>query len=203
MAFMLSMTEACVKSQKKAGKSKKRKKCDYDSSDSSNSEYETGYGDTEFSVDKRLKIDEPLGTIYSSHKPRPIKVADTALSHTTKADEIAIKTAKTSKVTAVVTVTSIFGNIGCKLWSANLRNEKPSCQKAERANFPEENTRRSRSLSQKSRKGRIPKKLASKLKKLELNCTNLKLNSKKRHAQIAPKRLIQALALGYMSKIRQ
>jgi hypothetical protein len=36
-----------------------------------------------------------------------------------------------------------------------------------------------RSLSQKSRKGRIPKKLASKSKKLELNCTNLMLNSKK------------------------
>ena len=29
------------------------------------------------------------------------------------------------------------------------------------------------------RKGRIPKKLAPKLKKLELNCTNLMLNSKK------------------------
>jgi hypothetical protein len=27
------------------------------------------------SVDKRLKIDEPLGTIYLSHKPHPIKVA--------------------------------------------------------------------------------------------------------------------------------
>jgi hypothetical protein len=38
MAFMQSMFEAYVKSQKKAGKSKKRKKCDYDSSDSSNSE---------------------------------------------------------------------------------------------------------------------------------------------------------------------
>ncbi len=38
MAFMQSMFEAYVKSQKKAGKSKKHKKCDYDSSDSSNSE---------------------------------------------------------------------------------------------------------------------------------------------------------------------
>jgi hypothetical protein len=38
MAFMQSMFEAHVKSQKKAGKSKKHKKCDYDSSDSSNSE---------------------------------------------------------------------------------------------------------------------------------------------------------------------
>jgi hypothetical protein len=65
------------------------------------------------------------------------------------------------------------------LRSANLRNKKPSHQKAERANFPEENTRGSRNLSQKSRKGQIPKKLASKLIKLELNCTNLMLSSKK------------------------
>ncbi len=38
MAFMQSMFEAYVKSQKKAGKSKKRKKRDYNSSDSSYSE---------------------------------------------------------------------------------------------------------------------------------------------------------------------
>ncbi len=43
-----------------------------------------------------------------SHKPHPIKVVDTALSETTKADEITSKTAKTGKVTAVVTVMSIF-----------------------------------------------------------------------------------------------
>jgi hypothetical protein len=38
MAFMQSMFEAYVKIQKKAGKSMKRKKLNYDSSDSSNSE---------------------------------------------------------------------------------------------------------------------------------------------------------------------
>jgi hypothetical protein len=38
VAFMQSMFKAYVKIQKKAGKSKKRKKCDYDSSDSSDSE---------------------------------------------------------------------------------------------------------------------------------------------------------------------
>jgi hypothetical protein len=59
-------------------------------------------------VDKHLKIDEPLGTIYSSHKPCLIKVVNTALSETTKDDEIANKTAKTGKVTAVVVVISIF-----------------------------------------------------------------------------------------------
>ncbi len=63
--------------------------------------------------------------------------------------------------------------------SANIGNERPSHQKTERANFWEENTHGSRSLSQKSRKGQIPKKLAFELKKLELNCTNLMLNSKK------------------------
>jgi hypothetical protein len=48
----------------------------------------------------------------------------------------------------------------------------------ERADFPVENSHGPRSLSQKSRKGRIPKKLAPKSKKLELNRTNLMLNSK-------------------------
>ncbi len=115
-----------------------------------------------------------------SHKPRPIRVVDTALSETTKADEIVSKTAKTGKVTAVVAVMSIFKKKRCELRSANLRNERPSCQKAERADFLEKNTRRSRSLSQKSRKGRIPKKL-----KLELNCTNLMLNSKNTRSDCA------------------
>jgi hypothetical protein len=44
------------------------------------------------------------------------------------------------------------------------------------------------------RKGWLPKKLASNSKKLELNSTNLEIKSK-RHALIAPKSLIQALAL--------
>jgi hypothetical protein len=95
---------------------------------------------------------------------------------------------------------SIFKKKRCELRSANLGNERPSCQKVERANFPDKNTHGSRSLPQKLRKDRIPKKLASKSKKLELNCTNL---IAKIHAQIVPKRLIQALALDYMSKIRQ
>jgi hypothetical protein len=43
-----------------------------------------------------------------SHNPRPIKVVNTALSETTKADEIVSETAKTGKVTAEVAVMSIF-----------------------------------------------------------------------------------------------
>jgi hypothetical protein len=65
-------------------------------------------------------------------------------------------------VTAVVEAMSIFSKKRCKLLSTNLGNGKPSHQKTERANFLEENTRKSRSLSQKLRKGQIPKKLASK-----------------------------------------
>jgi hypothetical protein len=65
MAFMQSMFEAYVKSQKKAGKSKKCKKHDYDSSDSSDSELETGYGNTELYVDKHLKIDKPFNSSTS------------------------------------------------------------------------------------------------------------------------------------------
>ncbi len=42
-----------------------------------------------------------------------------------------------------------------------------------------------RNLSQKSRKGRIPKKLASKSKKLELNCINFMLNSKNTRSDCA------------------
>ncbi len=110
---------------------------------------------------------------------------DTALSETMKADEIASKTAKTGKVTAVVTVMSILKRKRCKLQSTSLRNERPSHQKAERANFPEENTRGLRSLFQKLRKGWKPKKLAPKLKKLELNCTDSMLNSKNSRSDCA------------------
>jgi hypothetical protein len=119
-----------------------------------------------------LKLDLPKGNIYSSTKPCPIKVDDTAPSETMRANEIAIETAKTGKVAVVVSVMCSFSGKRCKLRrSANRRNEKPSCQKAENANFLEENSRRLRNLSQKMRKDHITKKLASKLKKLELNCT--------------------------------
>jgi hypothetical protein len=55
----------------------------------------------------------------------------------------------------------------------------PSCQKAESADFPKENSRGPRNLSPKRGKGRSLKYLASTLKKLELNSTNLVLKSKK------------------------
>jgi hypothetical protein len=74
---------------------------------------------------------------------------------------------------------SIFSKNRCDLRNANPGDEKPSCQKAEGANFLEEISLVPRNLFQKMRKGQLPKKLASKSKKLELNSTNLKLKSNK------------------------
>jgi hypothetical protein len=52
-----------------------------------------------------------------------IKVADTAPNETTRADEIAIETAKPDKVTAVVAMMSIFSEKRCKLRRGNHGNE--------------------------------------------------------------------------------
>ncbi len=174
---MQTMFKAYFKA-KKAGRSIKCKKHDYDSSDSFDSKYETGYKDTCFSiVDKHLEINKPLGNVYLSTETRPIKVVDTAPStsnSTRRADEIAIETANTNKVTAVVAVMRFFCKKKCKSWRAIPGNRKPSFQKAE-----SENSRKPRNLSQKTRKGQLPKKLAPILKKLELNSNSLKLKSKK------------------------
>jgi hypothetical protein len=83
-------------------------------------------------VDKHLKLDKLLGTIYLSTESRPIKVANTAPRKTMRAIKVAIETAKTGKVTAVVAVMSIFSEKICKLQSGNCKNEKPSCQKAKK-----------------------------------------------------------------------
>ncbi len=62
--------------------------------------------------------------------------------------------------------------------SNESRNEKLFHQKTKRADFPEENSCRPRNLSQKTRKGQLPKKSALKSKKLELNSTILELKSR-------------------------
>ncbi len=184
---MQTMSEAYGKANKKAGKSKKRKNCDHDSSDSSDSEYETGCGDTRSRVDKHLKIDKPLGTAYFSTEHHQIKVTSTAPSDNMRANVIPIETAKTGKVTAVVVVMSIFCKKRCSLQRANPGNKKPSHQKTESTNFSEEKYRKLRNLSQKTRKGRLPKKFAPKLKKIELNSTNLRLKTKKTCCDCAKK----------------
>ncbi len=79
----------------------------------------------------------------------------------------------------MVVVMSIYCKKRCNSQKADSGDEKLSCLKAESVNFTEKNSREPRNLSLKMRKGRLPKKLASKSKKLELNYTNLKLKSKK------------------------
>ncbi len=59
-------------------------------------------------MDKHLKIDKLLGSVYLSTDSHPIKVAYTAPSNNMRANEIVIETAKTGKVTEVVEVMSIF-----------------------------------------------------------------------------------------------
>jgi hypothetical protein len=66
-----------------------------------------------------------------------------------RADEIAIKTAKTGKVVVVVAVMSIFCKQRCNLQNAKSEDKKLSCQEAESAHFQEENSRRPRNLSPK------------------------------------------------------
>jgi hypothetical protein len=69
-----------------------------------------------------------------------------------RANEIGIKTAKTSKVTAVVLVMSVFCKKGCNLRSANPKNKKAFLQKMESTDFLEENCCGRRNLSQKQEK---------------------------------------------------
>jgi hypothetical protein len=121
----------------------------------------------------------PLGSVNLSIEAHQIKVINTSPIKNMRADEIAIKTATTGKVTAVVAVMSIFFRKRCNVQSTIPGNKKPSCQKAESDNFLEEISHELRNLYQKTRKGWILKKLAPKLKRLELNSTNLKLNCKK------------------------
>jgi hypothetical protein len=94
--------------------------------------------------------------------PCQIKVVPTAPSDTMRANEIAIETANTGKVTVVVTVMSIFCETKCNLQSASSRDKKPSCQKAESANYLEENSHGPRNLSLNMRNSRSQMKLAPK-----------------------------------------
>jgi hypothetical protein len=66
-----------------------------------------------------------------STEPHPIKVAATAPSDNMKADEIAIKTAKTGEVTAVVAVMSMFceKDAICKTLSPGMRSFLANRQK--------------------------------------------------------------------------
>jgi hypothetical protein len=64
----------------------------------------------EYVVDKRLKLDEPFMSDLQSTQPRPIKVTD-PVSNSIRADVKALENAKTGKVTTVVVVMHLYGNV--------------------------------------------------------------------------------------------
>ena len=70
-------------------------------------------------VDKRLKIDQPSGIHLDSTDIRPIKATKLALD-SIRANEIAIENSKTGKVTAVVAILKVFGDIIHNSRNANL-----------------------------------------------------------------------------------
>jgi hypothetical protein len=72
-------------------------------------------------VDKHLKLDEPLLSDFKSTQPRPIKVTD-QIPISTRPDEKALEIAKTGKVTKVVTVMHLYGNIKSNLITTSAKN---------------------------------------------------------------------------------
>jgi hypothetical protein len=60
-------------------------------------------------VDKRLKLEQPLGIDLKSTDTRRIEATKLALD-IIRANKITIKNSKTDKVTAVVTILKVFGD---------------------------------------------------------------------------------------------
>jgi hypothetical protein len=116
------LTEKVAELEKKLKKTKKHsKKRARDSLDSdSDSDWDSWSGSTGSRVDKRLKLEQPLGVDLTSTGTCRIKVAKLALD-IFRANKIAIKNSKTSKVTAVVTILKVFGD---KNNSRNSSNSK-------------------------------------------------------------------------------
>jgi hypothetical protein len=168
MAYMTAMFESLHKGLKKSKKSsKKRKKCFDDSSSDSNSEYEIGSGDMEFSVDKHLKLEKSTGYNYMSSETPPIKVTNVD-PETIRANEIAIENSKTGKITAVVRVMYLFRETKRK-----SRTTNPELEKRKKTLFQEtdmkvsillDNSRNLRRMSQKSRNKPFLSKMAPKSK---------------------------------------
>jgi hypothetical protein len=104
--------ERPMKLEKRHKKAKKRaEKRARDSLDSDiDSDQERVFGSTgnRDPADKRIKLVQPSGVQLKSTDTRPIKATKLALD-TIRANEIAIESSKTGKVTAVVVILKIFG----------------------------------------------------------------------------------------------
>ncbi len=86
-----------------------------------------------------------------SAESRPIKVANTAPSNNTRANEIAIETSKTSKVSAVVAVMSIF----CK----KNQEQEAFSPKGGKCQFPREKFLQVKKLFSKNEKRPVAKEI--------------------------------------------
>jgi hypothetical protein len=92
-----------------------RESLDNDSDDN----LDIGSSSTGSLVDKRIKLEQPLGVQLNSTDTRPIKATKLALD-TIRANEIAIENSKTGKVTAIVAILKVFGDN-----THNSRNVNP------------------------------------------------------------------------------
>jgi hypothetical protein len=72
-------------------------------------------------VDKHLKLDEPFLSDFKSTQPCPIKVTDQIPICSNRADEKALKIAKTGKVTAIVAVMHLYGNTKSNLITTSAK----------------------------------------------------------------------------------
>ena len=116
---MAYLTEKMAKLETKLKKTKKQgKKNARDSLDSdSDSDQDSWSGGTGSQVDKRLKLEQPMGFDLKSTDTHPIKATKLALD-VIRANKIAIENSKTGKVTAVVAILQVFGD------KSNSRNSK-------------------------------------------------------------------------------
>jgi hypothetical protein len=71
-------------------------------------------------VDKHLKLDEPFMPDLQSTPPRPIKVMD-SVSDNDRVEVKALENAKTGKVTTVVIVMHLYGNVKGNSIDANAK----------------------------------------------------------------------------------
>ena len=108
MAYLAEKLENLKKKLKKSKSIKASQKRAHDlSSNSLDSDQNSGYSSPCNHLDRRFKLDKPLGIDLIPCDTHPIKATRTALD-IIKANKKAIENSKTGKVTAVVAAMKIF-----------------------------------------------------------------------------------------------
>jgi hypothetical protein len=111
--------EEIAKLKKRLEKSKRHRRARELSDNDSNDNLDNGSSSTGSLVDKRIKLEQPLGVQLNSIDTRPIKATKLALD-TIRANEIAIENSETGKVTAIMAILLVFGDN-----THNSRNANP------------------------------------------------------------------------------